>query len=164
MSHDSNFPDKDIAQEPSVEPPAEAPSGPPPPVSPPAGDDSNMTETSTVSTPSVPPEAPSTQASTSTVGGFYASVSSESQSFAHEPTGTSPSESSSDQVTICSPQAQQYQNQQAQSQQPWAVTQVIARHPLLYSLVDFLITVWIISMAMAFSTAKRWNRQHGIIS
>jgi len=207
MSHDSNFPDKDIAQEPSVEPPAEAPSGPPPPVSPPAGDDSNMTETSTVSTPSVPPEAPSTQASTSTVGGFYASVSSESQSFAHEPTGTSPSESSSAQVSIYSPQAQQYQNQQAQAQQPWAVTQVKARNPLLYALVDFLITglglivqgrvglgllflgtnvvasllliipilgwilfflillpVWIISMAMAFSTAKRWNRQHGIIS
>lgn len=85
--------------------------------------------------------------------------------------------------------------------------QVQARNPLLYAVVDFLITglglmvqgrvglgilflgtnivvsfllfipvlgwilfflvmlpVWIISMAMAFSTAKNWNRQHGIIS
>src|SRR5699024_8567237 len=158
------------------------------------------TETSTVSTPSVPPEAPSTQASTSTVGGFYASVSSESQSFAHEPTGTSPSESSSAQVSIYSPQAQQYQNQQAQAQQLRAVTQVEARSPVLYPLVGFLLTglglivqgrlvvgllflvanvvaslllmipvlgwivfflvvlpVWIISMAMAFGTAKGWN-------
>src|SRR5699024_9635849 len=99
-----------------------------------------MTETSSVSTTSVPPESPSTQASTSTVGGFYASVSSESQSFALERTVTLPCEASSAPVSIYSPQAQQYQNQQAQAQQPWAVTQVKARNPLLYALVDFLIT------------------------
>lgn len=85
--------------------------------------------------------------------------------------------------------------------------QVKARNPMLYAVLDFLITglglmvqgrvalgilfleinivasllllipflgwvlfflvllpVWIISMVMAFTTAKRWNRQHGIIS
>src|SRR5699024_12502784 len=140
--------------------------------------------------------------STSTVGGFYASASSESQSFAPEQTDTSFA-----QAPLQPSQAQQYQNQQPQPQQQWTVAQVKPRNPLLYALVDFLITglglivqgrvglgalflgtnivaslllfipilgwilfflillpVWIISMALAFTIAKNWNHQHGIIS
>jgi len=46
------------------------------------------------------------------------------------------------------------------------VTSLLLFIPFLGWVLFFLvlIPVWIISMAMAFSTAKKWNRQHGIIS
>src|SRR5699024_7633869 len=135
MSQDSNFSDRNDGQGPYVEPLSEAPSDPPPPASTSEGDDSNVTETSAGSTPAVPTETPSTEASTSTVGGFYASASSESQSFAPEQTDTSFA-----QAPLQPSQAQQYQNQQPQPQQQWTVAQVKPRNPLLYALVDFLNT------------------------
>src|SRR5690625_2271735 len=133
MSQDSNFSDRNDAQGPYVEPLSEAPSDPPPPASTSEGEYSNVTETSARSTPAVPTETPSTEASTSTVGGFYASAYSESQSFAPEQTDTSFA-----QAPLQPSQAQQYQNQQPQPQQQWTVAQVKPRNPLLYALVDFL--------------------------
>jgi len=207
MSQDSNFSDRDITQEPSVESPAEAPSGPPPPVSTSAVPESEVAGSSSTSTPPPPSETSSTETSDSTAPSVDADGSAESPSLAPDPTDSSPSEASYPPVALPQSQPPQYQHQQPQVRQPGPYMQVQARNPLLYAVVDFLITglglmvqgrvglgllflgtnilvgfllfipflgwilfflvmlpIWIISMAMAFSTAKNWNRQHGIIS
>lgn len=207
MSQESNFSDEDIAHEPSVESPAEAPSGPPPPVSTSAVSEPEAAGTSSTSTPPPPAETLSAEVSDSTAPSVDADDSAESPSLASAPTDYSPREASFAPVPLPQSQAPQYQNQQPQVQQQGPYVQVQARNPLLYAVVDFLITglglmvqgrvglgilflgtnivvsfllfipvlgwilfflvmlpVWIISMAMAFSTAKNWNRQHGIIS
>lgn len=204
MSQESNFSDEDIAHEPSVESPTEAPSGPPPPVSTSAVSEPEVAGTLSTSTPPPPAESLPAEVSDSTVP---SADSAESPSVAPNPTVSSPSEASFAPVPLPQSQAPQYQNQQPQVQQQGPYVQVQARNPLLYAVVDFLITglglmvqgrvglgilflgtnivvsfllfipvlgwilfflvmlpVWIISMAMAFSTAKNWNRQHGIIS
>lgn len=205
MSPDSHSSNRDIAQEPSVEAPAEAPSDPPPPDSTSAIPDSDVSETSSTSTPPPPAEAPSTEAPDPTLENFEANGSPDS--FVPNPTDTSPSDSSFAPVPLPPSQAPQYANQQPQLQQPGPPVQVQARNPVLYVVIDFLITglglmvqgrvglgllflgtnilvsfflfipvlgwilfflvmipIWIISMVMAFGTAKNWNRQHGIIS
>lgn len=176
-----------------------------PPVSTSAIPDPEVAETSSTSTPPPPAETPAAETPGSTVDSFDANGGSES--FAPNPSDTSPREPSYAPAPVPPPQAPQYQNQQPQFQQPGPYVQVQARNPLLYAVVDFLITglglmvqgrvglgllflgtnilvsfllfipvlgwilfflvmlpIWIISMAMAFSTAKNWNRQHGIIS
>src|SRR5699024_1931902 len=135
MSQDSNYSDRNYTQGPYVEPLSEAASDPPPPTSTSEGDDSNVTVTSPCSRPAVPTDSPTTVCTSSTVGGFYGSCSSESQSFAPEQHDTSFA-----QAPLQPSQAQQYQNQQPQPQQQWTVAQVKPRNPLLYALVDFLIT------------------------
>lgn len=205
MSQESNFSDEDIAHEPSVESPAEAPSGPPPPVSTSAVSEPEAAGTSSTSTPPPPAETLSAEVSDSTAPSVDTDDSAES--LASAPTDYSPREASFAPAPLPQSQAPQYQNQQPQIQQQGPYVQVQARNPLLYAVVDFLITglglmvqgrvglgilflgtnivvsfllfipvlgwilfflvmlpVWIISMAMAFSTAKNWNRQHGIIS
>src|SRR5699024_1734289 len=135
MSQDSNFSDRNDAQGPYVEPLSEAPSEPPPPAYTSEGDDSNVTETSAGSTPAVTTVTPSREASTSTVGGYYASASSESFSFAPELTDTSFAR-----APLEPAQDEQSQIQQLQPQLQWTVAHVRPRNPLLYALVDFLIT------------------------
>lgn len=186
MSQDSNSSDPNIAPTPSGEHPLHTPPGLLPSESTPAASvDSEEVGTSSVATPPSPADIPST--------GIPDSID------------TSPHETSLVPVPLPPPHDPQYQNQQ--QQQPGPPMHVNARNPLLYAVVDFLITglglmmqgrvglgilflginvvaslllfipflgwilfflvllpVWIISMSMAFSTAKKWNRQHGIIS
>lgn len=201
MSHDSNITDKNSVQEPSVEPPSEMPH----PDATAATADSEVTGTSSVSVPPAPEDAPSTGTSDATVNSLATNGLSASQGPAPETTGTAPADPSNAPVPLPPAQVQQYQYQQPQ--QPPPPMQVKARNPMLYAVLDFLITdlglmvqgrvafgilflgintvasllllipflgwvlfflvllpVWIISMVMAFTTAKRWNRQHGIIS
>lgn len=126
MSQDSNIPDKNSVQEPSVEPPSEMLH----PDATAATSDSEVTGTSSVSMPPAPEDAPSTGTSDATVNSLATNGLSASQAPAPETTGTAPADPSNAPVPL----------PPAQVQQPPPPMQVKARNPMLYAVLDFLIT------------------------
>lgn len=186
MSQDSNFSDPNIAQIPSDEPPLNAPQEPLPSDSPATGVDSDGVETSSVATPPAPADDPSTAAPDAT------NASPHETSLVPVPPPQPPAYPN--QQPQAQQQPGPPVHVKARNPLLYAavdllitglglmlqgrvglgimflginvVTSLLLFIPFLGWVLFFLvlIPVWIISMAMAFSTAKKWNRQHGIIS